>query len=185
MPNWQTLASEIAEYFREKYFSPDLVDLKNFDGVAIGQSLPYLCLCVCAGIFFAALISYYNGAFLGRVVRELYNTASFREEDAKTLEELGCNHPLIRRNLRSGSVLSKYVKPATPIQTDEDIKTAKFYLAEETKFIADKRYKAFRGGKRMLILLFVLCVAAYFFLLYYLPDAVRLADNAINMIQNG
>lgn len=175
------LFSELSEYFKEKYFSPDLGDLQYLDGDSAVRFLPLCVVGICAGIFIAALIYYYNAQFLGKTVRKLYAADAFSPAKAKTLDEIGCNKRAVCRNLRRDTVLSKYVVPVEPLQHKADVELARFYIPEEKRLAAIKRYKEVRGGLRSLLLLFVLCTALCFFLLYYAPDAVRLADNAIGL----
>lgn len=175
------LFSELSDYFKEKYFSPDLGDLQYLDGDSAVRFLPLCIVGICAGIFIAALIYYYNAQFLGRTVRKLYAAGAFSPAEAKTLEEIGCNKRAVRRNLLHDTVLAKYVVPVEPIQHKADVEIARFYIPEEKRLVADKRYKEVRGGLRSLVLLFILCTALCFVLLYYAPDVVRLADNAIGL----
>lgn len=175
------LFSELSEYFKEKYFSPDLSDLQYLDGDGAVRFLPLCVVGICAGIFIAALIYYYNAQYLGKTVRRLYSAGAFSPTEAKTLDEIGCRKWAICRNLRRDTVLSKYVVPAEPLLQKSDVETARFYIPEEKRLVADKRYKPVRGGLRTLILLFFLCAVLCFVLLYYTPDAVRLADNAIGL----
>ena len=175
------LFSELSDYFKEKYFSPDIGDLQYLDGDSAVRFLPLCVVGICAGIFIAALIYYYNAQFLGRTVRKLYAAGAFSPAEAKTLEEIGCNKRAVRRNLLHDTVLAKYVVPVEPIQHKADVEIARFYIPEEKRLVADKRYKEVRGGLRSLVLLFILCTALCFVLLYYAPDVVRLADNAIGL----
>ncbi len=183
MASLTNLFSELTEYFTEKYFSPDIGDLQYLDGSSAARFLPLCIVGVCAGIFIAALIYYYNAQFLGRAVRKLYAAGAFSPADAKTLDEIGCNNRALRRNLKRDTVLSKYVVPTEPLASATDAKAARFYIPEEKRLIADKRYKSVRGGILSLLLLFLFCTALCFFLLYYTPDVIRLADNAIGLIR--
>ena len=184
MPDFKTMFTELGEYFSEKYFSPDLSNVVNFDATEVERFLPFLIVGICAGIFIAACIFYSTCDFLGRPVRKLYKANAFSEESAKTLDEIGCNRFFIRKNLASASVLSKYVKSCTPLTSKNDAKAARFYLEEETRYVADKRFKPLRGGIRTLVLLFFLCTALCFSLLYFTPDVIQLADNAIGMLKD-
>lgn len=183
MPDFINMFAELIEYFRVKYFSPDLSTVVNFDATDTERFLPFLIVGISLGIFAAACIYYYNSEYLGRVVRALYKAGAFTKEDGKTLDELGCNHKAVRKNLVTYTVLSRYVKPCEPINGKEDAKTARFYLVEETKYIADKRFKPVKGGLKTLALLFVVCAALCFFLLYYTPDVIQFLDNAIGLIK--
>ena len=104
--------AELGDYLGEKYFSPDLGDLNYLNSDAAVRFLPLCIVGLCAGIFLAALIYYYNCEYLGRAVRRLYAAGAFSPEEAKTLAEIRCDSRAYRKNLRRDTVLSKYVRPA-------------------------------------------------------------------------
>ena len=172
---------EWTAYLNEKYFSPDLTAIENYDTTDIQRFLPLLIVGVCIGTFLATCISYYHGHYLGSVVRNLYKRDAFTPESALPLSEIGCDKLLIRRSLARDSVLAKYVKPVG----DAKEKGTAFYILEEQKYIADKRFKSVRFGKWMLLWSFLLCTAACFVLLYLTPDMLQLLDNAITLFGNG
>ena len=60
---------------------------------------------------------------------------------------------------------------------------ARYYIPEDRRATALKRYKPLHGGIASLIGILIACVALCFILLYYTPDVVRLADNAIGLIK--
>lgn len=184
MSDFSAMLEEIREYFYYKYFSPDLAILQNFNGAEIERFLPYLIIGICGGIFIAAIATYYSSDFLGRPVRRLYKAGAFAPENAKTLGEIGCDKRLIRKNLRRPSVLSKYVVTEDSNENDGQTRTARFFLRESDKYIADKRFKPVKGGFAMLLITLALCVILCFLLLYYVPELLVLADNAITMIKN-
>ena len=93
------LFAELADYFGEKYFSPDLGDLNYLSSDAAVRFLPLCIVGLCAGIFLAALIYYYNCVYLGRAVRSLYAQAASRRHC------LACRHS---RRLR-GALLLPFV----------------------------------------------------------------------------
>ena len=59
---------EWTAYLNEKYFSPDLTAIENYDTTDIQRFLPLMIVGVCIGTFLATCISYYHGHFLGSVV---------------------------------------------------------------------------------------------------------------------
>lgn len=184
MSDFSAMLEEIREYFYYKYFSPDLAVLQNFDGTEIERFLIFLIIGICAGVFLASVGVYYSSDFLGRPIRRLYKADAFTPEHAKTLAEIGCDKRLIRRSLRRPSVLSKYVRTEDPNTNDGETQRARFYLREEDKYIADKRFKPVKGGFATLVVTFVLCTVLCFVLLYFVPELLVLADNAITMIKN-
>ena len=131
MEKLKTVLNELAVYFEEKYFSPDLSGITNFDTTDISRFLPLLIVGLCFGTFLAICISYYHNHYLGKVVRKLYKTDAFSSENAKTLDEIGCNSFFIRRNLIRETVLSKYVKPTSEIKNHDEAKSASFYIEED------------------------------------------------------
>lgn len=177
------LFEELYNYFKETYFTPDLSAIENFETYDVQRFLPYLVVGLCAGVFIASCITYYCHHYLGRVVRKLYKAEAFTQESAKSLDEIECNKFLIRKNLYKDTVLSKYVKSTTEIKNSKEAATPLYYIKEEDKYIADKRFKKVRGGKLSLILTFILCLIGCFGLLFLIPQILQLADNVINLTQ--
>lgn len=89
--------AELGDYLGEKYFSPDLGDLNYLNSDAAVRFLPLCIVGLCAGIFLAALIYYYNCEYLGRAVRRLYAAGAFSPEEAKTLAEIRCDSRAYRK----------------------------------------------------------------------------------------
>lgn len=172
---------ELYYYLKFTYFSPDLSAIKNFETYDIQRFLPYLVIGLCGGVFIAVCGSYYVSHYLGSVVRALYKSRAFTEKEAKSLDELCCNKLLIRRALFKESVISKYVKSTTPLESISDAKSALFYLPEDTKYIADKRFKASRLGKLLPVVAFFICFFACFALLLIIPEVLQFADNLITV----
>lgn len=166
------LFTELTAYFAEAY-SFDYI--QNFDMTDAGRFMPIMVIGLCIGVFTAVCISYYNGQYLGTVVRTLYSAGAFDAGSAKALADVGLDKPLIRRAIAKNPVLSKYVKPT------ED---GRFFIPEAEKYIADKRFKEVRGGKWTLVIAFALCLIGCVFLLDALPEVVQLADNAIGIIKS-
>lgn len=175
------LFKELYNYFKETYFSPDLTAIQSFDTYDIQRFYPIFVVGLCIGVFIAVCISYYHHQHLGRVVRKLYNSASFSQGSAKKLSDIGCDSYFIRRNLCRDTVLSKYVKSDTELKHNSDAKNASFYLVEEDKYIADKRFKEVKGGKLVIIITFFVCLLGCFALLRIIPELVQLADNILLM----
>ena len=175
------LFNELYYYFYTTYFSPDLTGIKNFETYDLQRFLPYLVVGLCVGTFLAICGNYYVSHYLGKVVRALYSRRIFSPEEALTLDELELNEPLIRRSLYRQSVVSKYVKPKEALNCKKDVKTARFYIVEETRLIADKRFKKSKLGIKLIIISFFLCLTACFGLLYITPEILQLADNVITI----
>ncbi|MBQ8837421.1 MAG: hypothetical protein IJ002_07965 [Clostridia bacterium] len=173
--------TEIYYNLKETYFSPDLSAITNFDTYEMQRFMPFLVIGLCAGTFLAVCASYYVSHYLGKVVRALYKLRAFSPKEAKSLDELGLNKPLIRRSLYRDTVVSKYVKPTEPLKSKEDVKTALFYIPEDDRYIADKRFKEVKLGKKLIVITFFVCLFACFGLMLILPDIIQLADNVITM----
>ncbi len=183
MERLKNIFAELEAYFNEKYLSPDLSGITNYDATDIQRFLPLLIIGLSIGTFLAICISYYNCHYLGKVVRKLYKSGAFSKETAKTLEEIDCNSFFIRSNLVRSTVLSKYVKPVTDAENQKDAENTAYYILEEQKYIADKRFKEAKGGKLSILISFIICAAVCFILLYIVPDILQLADNAYNMLK--
>ncbi|MBQ4556904.1 MAG: hypothetical protein IJA60_04575 [Clostridia bacterium] len=179
----KSVFSELAEYFKEKYFSPDLSGITNYDTTDVQRFLPLIIVGLCIGTFLAVCISYYNGDYIGKVVRRLYKSEAFSPEKAKTLTEIDCNSYLYRRNLTRDTVLAKYVKPTSELKGEKDAESAAFYILEDKKYIADKRFKKSRFGILTIVFAFIICIVVCFALLYIAPDVLQLADNVTNMLK--
>lgn len=165
------LFTNLKDYFAEAY---SFDHVQNFDMTDAARFMPLAVIGLAIGVFIAVCISYYNGQYLGSVVRALYAAAAFDPASAVALADIGCDKPLLRHAIRKNFVLSKYVKAT------ED---GRFYIPEEDKYIADKRFKEVRGGGWTLVIAFFLCLVGCIFLLDALPEILQLADNAIGMIK--
>ncbi len=172
---------EVYYYLKETYFSPDFSAIQNFDTYDVERFLPYLAVGICAGIFIAACIYYYCNDYLGRVVRRLYKAEAFSPEKAKSLNDINYNKYLIRKNLAKDTLLAKYVKATSEISKPQDCENALFYIPEDVKYIADKRFKAVKGGKLSLLITFIICFFACFALLFLIPQILQFADNLITI----
>ncbi len=170
--------SELAAYLKENYFSPDFSGINNYDMTDVARFLPLMVVGLCVGVFVAACVYYYNSHFLGSVVRALYKAGAFDEKSAKSLSEINCNKFLIKRNLGKENLLSKYVKKVE--NGGEEL----YYIPENDKYIAEKRFKAVKGGFLTLFIIFVICLYGCFALLFALPQFLQLFDNAVTMIKS-
>ncbi|MBQ6893608.1 MAG: hypothetical protein IJN48_05320, partial [Clostridia bacterium] len=79
------------------------------------------------------------------------------------------------------TVVSKYVKPTEKLKSTEDVNSARFYIPEDIRFIADKRFKESKLGIRLIVIAFFICLFACFGLLFIVPEIIQLADNVITM----
>ena len=167
--------AELVDTLKE-YYTPDLSNIANYDMTDVSRFLPLLIIGLCVGVFIASLVYYYHSHYLGSVVRALYKAGAFSEESAKTLRDVGCDKYLIKKALGRENLLSRYVK-----KTDGE---EKYYIPENDKYIAEKRFKAVRGGVFTLVIIFFICLFGCFGLLLVVPQVMQLADNAVTMIKS-
>ena len=170
--------SELVAYLKENYFSPDFSGINNYDMTDITRFLPLMVVGLCVGIFVASCVYYYNSHFLGSVVRALYKAGAFSTDSAKTLSEINCNKKAIKNKLCKENLLSRYVKKA------ENGVEERYFIPEEDKYVAEKRFKAVKGGVLTLFIIFVVCLFGCFALLFALPQFLQLFDNAVTMIKS-
>ncbi|MBQ9428708.1 MAG: hypothetical protein IJU41_04090 [Clostridia bacterium] len=185
MLNFQRLFAELYEYFHDKYFSPDLSGIRGYDASRLAEMLPLLVCGLALGAYLAILYGYYCQHHLGKLVRTLLAREIDTPEAAQTLRDLGFAKPSYLRNLQRSSVLSKTLSTREEIgekKSRAEILAAHYYIKEENKASARTRFKEMRGGRPMLIVWLIVCTAACFFLLYFLPDVLQLIDNAVGMI---
>lgn len=175
------LFTELYNYLNETYFSPDLSAITNFETYDIQRFMPFLVTGLCMGVFIAVCASYYTHHYLGKVVRAIYRLRAFSPKEAKSLDDLGLNKPLIRRSLYRDTIVSKYVKPTEKLKSKEDVKTALFYIPEDIRYIADKRFKESKLGIKLIVITFFICLFACFGLMFIIPEVLQLADNVITM----
>ena len=166
----QELFKNLQEYFAEAYA---FEHIQNFDMTDVRRFLPLAVIGLAIGVFIAICVSYYHGQYLGTVVRALYRADAFDEKRAVTPDSVGCDKALYRRAIRKNLVLSKYVKSTAD---------GRWYIPEADKYIADKRFKAVRGGIATLVIAFILCAVGCIVLLDIRPEVLLLADNAIGML---
>lgn len=179
------LFAELYEYFHDKYFSPDLSGIKGYDASGLEYMLPLLICGIAIGVYLAIVYGYYCQHHLGRLVRTVLAEEIDTPDKAKTPAELGCGTASYLRNLQKDTVLSKTLSPREELPAKRrrtDVAGAHYYIKEENKAVAAKRFKEMRGGAPMLAVWFIVCTAACFFLLYFLPDVLQLVDNAVGLI---
>ena len=165
--------AELVATLKENY-TPDLSNIANYDMTDVSRFLPLMIIGLCIGVFVASCIYYYHSQYLGSVVRALYKSGAFSEESALSLADVNCDKWLIRKALGRENLLSRYVKKA-----DKG-----YYIPENEKYIAEKRFKAVRGGLWTLLLIFIICLFGCFSLLLTVPQVMQLADNAVTMIKS-
>ncbi len=148
------------------------------------------------GFVIASIGLVYSKRVPGRIVRALERQEAFSRDSAKTMEEIGI--PLssrVRRALKDGSVLRRYVEPVLTGEEPEreisggkiarmmsldreksrdyDLASQKWHLNEEKRYEASVRYDPAGCNIPMIILSAVLLFGAALALSIYLPDILE------------
>ncbi len=107
-----SLISELYEYFKDKYFTPDFGDYANFSvDTSSNISFQTLIFGLFIGINLASIAIIFDRRVLGNFVRKLIFEECLSPESAKTLSELGyMKNSAVRSSLRSGITLRKVVR---------------------------------------------------------------------------
>ncbi len=107
-----SLISELYEYFKDKYFTPDFGDYANFSvNTSSNISFQTLIFGLFIGINLASLAIIFDKRVLGNFVRKLISEECLSPASAKTLSELGyMKNSAVRGSLRSGITLRKVVR---------------------------------------------------------------------------
>ncbi len=148
----QSLISELFEYFKDKYFTPQFGDYQNFSvGTDSGISLQTIVFGFFIGINLASLIMIFDRRVLGDFVRKLISDECLSPEKAKTLTELGyLKNSAIRSNLKSGVTLRRVIRCVEEDEYNKSLEAKRAeYDAESGKESPDgsgkkKRRPAFR-----------------------------------------
>jgi hypothetical protein len=143
----QSLISELFEYFKEQYFTPQFGDYQHFSvETGSGVTLQTIVFGFFIGINLASLAMIFDRRVLGNFVRKLISEECLTTEKAKTLSELGfLKNSAIRSSLKSGVTLRRVVRC---VEEDEynkslEVKRAE-YNAETDASAKKKRRPAFR-----------------------------------------
>ena len=106
------LIKELWDYFVDKYFSPQMPDLKNFDlGTGSLVSMQIIIIGISLGIIIASFSTIFNKRYVGDFIRKLIYEDCLDTQRAKTLYELGYRKsPVIRGMIKSGGTLSRWVR---------------------------------------------------------------------------
>ncbi len=175
-------------------------------------SLRTVIIGITIGIIIASASSVYNKRHLGAFIRTMIEKGCLGPENAMTLEALGYDKKLgIAMTVKSGGTLSRWArcreedefyesialkkaefeeahasekKPPKFVEPEfkRDYKTMHFYLPEEKKYAAEIKFdpKGSRWGGVVIVAIFAIALCA--FLCYILPDAVKLVDNFITVM---
>lgn len=208
-----TLLKELWDYFTEKYFTLDISQYDNLDltignnGVI---NLSWAIAALCFGIVLASILGVYEKRGLGEFVRKLIWEECYTPESAKTLAELGFRkNAAVRGALRAGS-LSKVVVCTQKQAHDEQIarkkaeyeqyatkdsppfksvrykinyETDTFYIPKEASYAADVRYDKKGSGIGTVLVAIVIALLLAIFVIFILPDMLRLLDNFVGMMR--
>lgn len=184
-----SLLKEILDYINQKWFT---VELHAYNYIPINErtagTLRTLILGLALGIILAAATSFCTKRSAGRLVAALLKEQALSKEKGRTLMELGLfRSASLRRDLRRGTVLRKYVKCVEEQATDApesfrmDFASMHFYVPEELKYTAETRYDLRGSGWSSLLLAVLLTVLLAALTCVFLPDLLSFADWLIGM----
>lgn len=129
------------------------------------------------GMAIASLLTVYNRAFMGRLVRRLLKKEAFSEETALTLSRLGYpRNPLIRLSLaRPTSALRKAVNCTVDKKhlSAEDFKNAGFYIPEEKKEYAESRFTGKNNTVIIAVIGIIILAVAFLLVIKFFPDLTK------------
>ena len=135
------------------------------------------------GALLASLLSLYQQYVPGKLVRALLGADALTKETAKTLEELGlADRPLIRRELRRGAVLKKFVLCAVENGQGTPKGAAaptRYYIPEELKYRAAIRYEKRGNALVSLLVTTALAFAIAFALVKLTPLVLYMLDSIL------
>ena len=208
-----TLIEELWEYFTDKYFTLDIAQFDNLDLSIGGSgviNLSWAIIALCFGCVLAAVLGVYEKRGLGEFVRKLLYEECYTPETAMTLAQLGFQkNAAVRGALRGGS-LSKVVvctqKQAYDAQIAQkkaeyeqnaaegsapfksvpyriNFETDTFYIPKEASYAADVRYDKKGSGFWAIIVAIVIALVLSLFIIFILPDMLRLLDNFVGMMR--
>lgn len=185
----------------DKYYS-----YENFDIDVNGSMFPLIIWGLYIGIVCGALGSILFRVYSGKIVKALLSQAASDENTAKTLAELKLdNNFLIRYYLKDDSVLRRSVlvcgdshKPVntgkfrrfwyekflrTSIPEKIDFSSAKFYIPEENRIVAELRFQAEDHPVRNFIFAAAGLFAVAVFAAYAVPELLLMLDNFIGTVK--
>ena len=166
------------------------------------------------GIVIASACSIYSKRYMGDFVRKLIYEECFDARSAKTLYELGyLKKSGIRSAIKTGGVMSRWVRCAEEdnyndkmekerLEFEEthkddenpprfeaaefvrDCKTMHFYIPKEKKYAADVKFDAKGANFRSFFLVAIVSLVLCLFICFILPDAIKLVDNFITVMNN-
>ena len=208
-----SLIEELWAYFTEKYFTIDVSQYDNLnlelggDGII---NLSWAIIALCVGMVLAAILAVYEKKGLGEFVRKLISEECYTPESAKTLYELGFRkNAAVRGALRGGS-LSKVVICTQKKAYEDQIEQAKanyeanatadspkfksvsyridfekdtFYIPKDASYAADVRYDKKGSGVVAVLVVAGLSLVVAAFIIFILPDMLRMLDNFVGMIR--
>ncbi len=164
-----------------------LGDLLSYNG---SNSLSFVVFTMFLGAAVACAVMLYHIKIPGKMVRALSKAGANSPEKAIGAAECGItSERLLRFILSEGSALSKYVRilPTETVKKGKKelsvLKSAKFYLEEETRVRAELRYDG-RNANLLTVTVGVLLLAVLAFAaVAIIPDLVQMLKNFIGMFK--
>ncbi len=123
-------------------------------GVNLNMTVEMVIWCIAIGVVLAILCTYYNRTVLGGFVRTLIASGALSMDSAMTLAEAGYDkNSFVKREILKGGMFRKMVfevEDEIMIASEGhsfsartkpiDLVTARFYVAEENRIMAEMRY---------------------------------------------
>ncbi len=133
------------------------------------------------GVVIASIAAVYQKQVIGAFVRKLLSEQATGEASALTLTEVGyAKNPFVRQALRDGAPLRKVVTLVDTVPRVEgeksDVKTAKFFIAEEQSERAEMQYSGQGSTVLTVILSAVIFLAAAVAAVMLIPYLTGLFD---------
>lgn len=186
---------------------------KNYDLSSPTITLTLVLWAMYAGLVIACAMSVYNKNYPGAVVRALIKKECLSPEGAMTLGELGIKpSALRRRTMRDKATIRKYVAVANPeacrrstprsgaalavrrflsMDTSDvvtyDFDTARFYIPEDKKHVADVRYgtsSKLVPGIITVVAAAVLGAALVLALMHFIPEILEMVDDVVDYFKS-
>ena len=158
-----------------------------------------------AGFVIGILITYYNKAHLGSLVKRVFSSGADSPDTSKTLTEMGIrSSALVKNSLKEGRSLRKYIRIANPDEaltripakkrgrlisflfpekehSKCDFDRAKLFISKDDSYTADSKYVQKNISNPLFLIVWIgLLTALAFALTIFIPDLLQLSDNFLS-----
>ena len=166
------------------------------------------------GVIVASFITVYNKRYIGDFIRKILDEECLDRDSAKTLVELGyIKHLAVRNAIKSGGTLSRWVRCVEEddflseqeakradfeenhkddkrpprfkeIEFKRNFKTMHFYIPEDRKDMAERKFDPKGANLWSIILVCVVSVLVCAVLSFALPELMKMMDNFISVMNS-